>query len=174
MQHIPNAFTAVRLVAACFFPFAPPGISRLLLLVLGGISDGLDGFLARRWKVESRLGEILDPIADKAFALAVVATYWVQGDLTIFEIIAIASRDIGAGMFGVWLLVKGLIGQYHFKAFYTGKIATTLQFLLFIGIESGMTIPIMYYVVLLLLGASAFIELWFGASQRLIPKQLLK
>lgn len=82
---IPNALTAVR-VAASLLPLAvltsaPEAAAAVALLVLAiaGLTDFLDGKLARAWNVTSRLGQVLDPIADKMILAALLVLALAQG-----------------------------------------------------------------------------------------------
>ena len=84
-SQIPNILTAVR-VAASLAPLAvltssPPaaGGVALLVLVIAGVTDFLDGKLARAWNVTSRLGQVLDPIADKMILAALLVLALVHG-----------------------------------------------------------------------------------------------
>ena len=70
-MNIPNGLTAFRigcapvLVILFYLPFSGARITCALLLVLVALTDWLDGYLARRWQQTSRIGAILDPMADK-------------------------------------------------------------------------------------------------------------
>lgn len=67
-KHIANIITALRILIAFILNFAEPmSKSFLLLYLVGGISDMLDGTIARKQKIESRLGSILDSVADCLF-----------------------------------------------------------------------------------------------------------
>ena len=95
----------------------------LILMVVAGITDGLDGYLARRWKQTGRLGTALDPIADKLFAALLVICLIIHRDFPIWLASVIVGRDLlimGLGM----LLLGGrnislpsnLTGKYAFTA----------------------------------------------------------
>ena len=83
--NVPNILTVLRLLAApavavMFFSFARPYADwfALILFVTAAITDWFDGYLARTWKQETKLGAMLDPIADKAMvviALMVIIGY---------------------------------------------------------------------------------------------------
>lgn len=68
-RHIPNILSTIRLVMAIGLPFvftSMPLLITLIYYVVGASTDFIDGALARRWKVQSRYGKIVDPIADKS------------------------------------------------------------------------------------------------------------
>lgn len=79
MRHLPNAITAVRLLlipAFVLFAAQDRSIAAAATIAVSAASDWVDGWLARRWAVESRFGAVLDPLADKltqATAIAVLA-----------------------------------------------------------------------------------------------------
>jgi CDP-diacylglycerol--glycerol-3-phosphate 3-phosphatidyltransferase len=94
-----------------------------LLIILAGISDGLDGYLARRMGKVSRLGIALDPIADKVFAGALVILLVIYRDLPLWLAVAIVGRDLLIVSIG-GLLMRGrdislpsnLSGKYAFAS----------------------------------------------------------
>ena len=85
--------TAVRIPLAVVFVLAPQW--RLATLVAAGASDVLDGIVARRFGA-SRLGAILDPVADKLFAVAAFGVVAMSGRLEWYQILAVLFRDIAA------------------------------------------------------------------------------
>lgn len=95
----------------------------LALMVVAGISDGLDGYLARRLNQVTQLGLVLDPVADKIMAAGlVIALIWFR-DFPLWLAVAIVGRDLVIILAG-WLLLKeqrlvvpsNLAGKYAFAA----------------------------------------------------------
>jgi cardiolipin synthase len=79
-----------------------------LLFLVAGVSDGVDGFLAKRFHMTSELGAYLDPLADKALIVSIYVSLGIAGSLPIFLVILVVSRDImiiGAFMLA-WLVGK--------------------------------------------------------------------
>jgi cardiolipin synthase len=64
------------------------------LFIAAGISDGVDGFLAKRFDWRTRLGSFLDPLADKALLVSIYVTLGMQGYLPSWLVILVVSRDI--------------------------------------------------------------------------------
>jgi cardiolipin synthase len=64
------------------------------LFVAAGISDAVDGFLAKRFHMKSELGAYLDPLADKALIVSIYVALGIAGALPIFLVILVVSRDI--------------------------------------------------------------------------------
>jgi cardiolipin synthase (CMP-forming) len=100
----------------------------LLLYTIAGISDGLDGYIAKRYNYISRLGSILDPLADKLLLVATyVALAWLEL-LPVWLAVAVVARDllilIGAGLYHL------LIGKYEMEPTLISKLNTVAQIML--------------------------------------------
>ena len=100
---IPNILTIGRIIIVPFFviSFFLPGfygeIIPFLLFILASFTDFLDGLLARLYKQESKLGELLDPIADKIIVSAALILLVMNGTIQNYEVIAaiiILTREI--------------------------------------------------------------------------------
>ncbi len=100
---IPNTLTIGRIIIVPFFviSFFLPGfygeIIPFLLFILASFTDFLDGLLARLYKEESKLGELLDPIADKIIVSSALILLVMNGTIQNYEVIAaiiILTREI--------------------------------------------------------------------------------
>ena len=104
MWTIPNILTVLRLLAApgvavMFLYFTRPYADwfALLLFVAAAITDWFDGFLARAWKQETKLGTMLDPIADKAMvviALMIIVGYSSMSPWLVLPATVILFREV--------------------------------------------------------------------------------
>ncbi len=96
-RHIPNALTIARIFLAWPIVWALAteryGLT-LALFAVAGLSDGIDGFLARRYGWQSRLGSILDPLADKILMVAAFVTLGFLGHLPMWLVAAVIGRDV--------------------------------------------------------------------------------
>ena len=104
------------------------------IFILAAVSDGLDGYVARRYNQRSTLGVYLDPIADKGLLLSGIITLsisnWSQSDpeygsFPVWFPVLVISRD-AVILVGTMILYL-LNGKVHVKPNWTGKIATVLQ-----------------------------------------------
>ena len=98
------------------------------VFVMAAVSDGLDGWIARRFNQRSALGVVLDPIADKGLLLAAIITlslYPWPVSLPLWFPVLVIARDVvilvGCG------LLKFFTGDVEVRPSILGKIATTLQ-----------------------------------------------
>ncbi len=97
------------------------------LFILAGITDWLDGYLARLWKVESRFGAFLDPVADKlmvACVLILIVEFDHSPWLTIPAIVII-GREITISALREWMAEMGQRGKVAVG--WIGKVKTTAQ-----------------------------------------------
>ncbi len=108
---IPNLLTIARLLSVPLIVWligdgrwAPA----FWVFVVSGVSDALDGYLARRFGLESRFGALLDPVADKALLVAIFISLGFAGQLPNWLVIAVVSRDIliVGGVVLSWMLER--------------------------------------------------------------------
>ena len=131
LAHLPNALTILRLalipVFAATYIAADDGSSWAAGIIFGiaGVTDQVDGFLARRWRVESRFGTLADPLADRLMIDTAVVLLWVEDKLPWYGAAVILLRDV--------LLVGGyrLLVPHGYELSVTklGKLATWLLYL---------------------------------------------
>ena len=132
LKKIPNILTIGRIIIVPFFvlAFYLPGfygdLTALILFIVASFTDFLDGMLARMFGVESKLGELLDPIADKIIVATALILLVMDGTIRNYEVIAaiiILTREI---------LISGLresISPYKISLEVTlmAKWKTTIQ-----------------------------------------------
>jgi cardiolipin synthase len=106
----------------------------IIIFILAAVSDGLDGYVARRYNQRSKLGVYLDPIADKGLLLSGIITLsisnWSQSDpeygsFPVWFPVLVITRD-AVILVGTMILYL-LNGKVHVKPNWTGKVATVLQ-----------------------------------------------
>lgn len=147
-KHVPNALTIVRMLVTpavlvlLFKEEFQPRAWAATLFILASISDWLDGKLARHYNVGTRLGQFLDPIADKVLVLG---TFWALCSLDEslvpwWAVVLIAGRDLA-----VTLL------RLHFKR--TGRTLKTSS-----AAKWKTTFQLTYLIAVLLLWAAVLVE----------------
>jgi len=100
------------LVPVVVWAISSPGAMWIafVLFVVAGVSDAVDGFLAKRFGMASELGAYLDPLADKALIVSIYLTLGINGAIPRWLVILVVSRDIliVGGIMLSWLIGKPL------------------------------------------------------------------
>ena len=132
-----DVVTALRLPLAALFPLVHRSSWEFAIVAVAAASDFVDGKLAR-YVGASRVGAVLDPIADKVFAAAAFLTIAGRGALTWYELVGVLLRDILAvlGFFGTWLLHRPVA----LPARAGGKAVTVAQILTLVAYTAGSTL----------------------------------
>lgn len=138
---------------------------RCVAIILAMLTDGLDGYLARKMKMTSKLGAILDPLMDKFFVCFILVIFIQEGRLQLWEAATLLSRDLAVLIFGTYLVFKGTLSRFQFQSIWMGKITTTIQFFILLGIIFNITIPLYVFFSLIVLGFGALIELCLIKTQ---------
>ncbi len=128
---IPNVITILRLLLVPVVIWAlldgQVGVA-LGAFVLAGVSDGVDGFIARHFNQRSRLGAYLDPIADKLLLVSVFVMLGFKGELPAWLVIAAVSRD---GLIVLAVILSTVMGHpVEVKPLMVSKANTAVQILL--------------------------------------------
>ncbi|NLO81219.1 MAG: hypothetical protein GX093_13105 [Xanthomonadaceae bacterium] len=137
-RHIPNLISVFRLL------LVPPVIALILagrhqaalgLVLVAGLSDALDGFLAKRYGWTSELGSILDPLADKLLVVSAVLALLAIGLLPLWLAALVVARDlvivIGA------LSYRYFIGSFRIAPSLISKLNTGVLILLILAVIAG-------------------------------------
>lgn len=115
---IPNLITLGRVIfIPLIFWLLVSGQTRgaFLLFVLAGVTDAVDGWLAKRWNMQTELGAYLDPMADKLLIVSIYVALGVAGELPSWLVIAVVSRDIliVLGVLLCWIIERPVQIQPH-------------------------------------------------------------
>jgi cardiolipin synthase len=95
------------------------------VFVAAGLSDALDGFIAKRFDRRTRLGALLDPMADKTLLVCVYATLGLGGQLPSWLVIVVVFRD--SMIVAAFLLIQSFVTPKYYGPLYISKINTALQ-----------------------------------------------
>lgn len=122
---IPNALTALRGLGVPLFIWLALSLEAdgwaIFVLAIGGITDYLDGKLARMWNQTSRFGELADPAIDRVYIVATLVVLYLRGALPLWIIVLLLLRDAVLAVVTIALTRKGLP---PLQVSYIGKAAT--------------------------------------------------
>jgi len=185
MRHLPNTLTWLRiflipLFVVCFYlPWEWARLITAALFAIAGITDWLDGYLARSMSVTSDLGAFLDPVADKLLVVSALILLVSEANLPFFSIAAviIAGREIVISALREWMAELGKRSSVAVS--YLGKIKTVLQFLailfLLIGRPDAMNNhPFIGLTGYIFLCIAAFMTIWSMLIYLLAAKEVFK
>lgn len=149
------------------------------LFLLAGVSDGVDGFIAKKFNQASELGAHLDPIADKVMLIAVFLALGIRGSLPLWLVILVISRDlliIGAVIL-TWILHQPI----PMKPLMVSKANTVAQIILVclvmaamaFGFELGLFVDLSVFLVAMLTLLSTLVYLldWFSHMSTIEDKR---
>ncbi|MCK9488209.1 MAG: CDP-alcohol phosphatidyltransferase family protein [Xanthomonadales bacterium] len=170
LRHLPNTITVARILACpllAWLIIADQARTALWLAVAVGISDVVDGFLARRFNWQSRLGGLLDPIADKLFLVSAMIALGVTGALPAWLIVLVVVRD---------LVIVGGAFVYHYRVetlnaapSVLGKLNTLLQVALVLtALASQAGVPVPAWLLAALVVAVALLAVVSGGQYVLV------
>lgn len=97
INNIPNLITVARMLmtpVVVMMIISGRYLPAFLTFVLAGVSDGIDGFIARHFNLRTELGAYLDPLADKALLISIYVTLSIFGELPAWVAILVVSRDV--------------------------------------------------------------------------------
>lgn len=157
-RHLPNLISALRLPMAAAFVAFEGVTARLLIVAAAGLSDWVDGRLARATGTTSRTGTWLDPVADKVFMVVAIVALTIQVGLPLWVLPLLLLRDIGvvlgAAVFAVLRRPAAVAARRP------GKWVTWLQFLAVGLIALRPTLALWIAPPIALLGAVALADYW--------------
>jgi len=168
---IPNLITLGRilLVPVVVWAIASGAMwIAFVLFLVAGVSDAVDGFLAKRFDMTTELGAYLDPLADKALIVSIYLTLGINGEIPRWLVILVVSRDIliVGGIMLSWLMGNPL----KIKPLLVSKLNTVAQIVfacVVLGsLGFGFEVPTLKLVlmglvaVLTLLSIAAYLAEW--------------
>lgn len=174
-RHLPNFISVLRIALA-----APLLVTILLeryelalvITAIAGISDGVDGWLARRFHWQSRLGSVLDPVADKLMLVGcMVALGWLD-EVPRWLVILVVARDAVIAL-GV-LAWHRVLRNFEARPSWLSKTTTLVQILFVLWVladrafawHAGMVIPVWIVAVLTAASGMDYVVRWGLVARR--------
>ena len=152
LADLPNALSLSRVLLAVGFVAADGAMMRVGLVGAAGLSDVLDGWVARRLNAATRWGALIDPAADRVFVVAAALSLAAGGALTTQAALVLIARDIATAIGFLVALVMPSLRAAEFKARWLGKLVTVLQF---ITILAALVVPSLVGPLLVLVAVTS-------------------
>lgn len=169
MRNIPNILSVFRLLlvpVAVWLILEHDLGAAFWVFVVAGVTDALDGTLARVLDARSKLGAFLDPLADKALLVCVYIALGVTGVLPSWLVILVVFRD--ALIIGGAILYQILFGDLHMQPLWISKVNTVAQVALAaatlavegLDMDAGPTLGVLTWVTAVTTVASGAAYIW--------------
>lgn len=172
LRHLPNLITIFRLVLVIPIVISIyEGVYEvsLILFVIAGLSDGLDGLLARWFEWVSPFGKLMDPVADKLLLLATIITLAVLDHFPLMLMFLMIVKDLA--IIAAYFMYALLAGFPEIRPILIGKGTTTLQILLIACIIMDLIVqhpwltasmPVLIWIVACATLLDGIVYLWSG------------
>jgi cardiolipin synthase len=157
LRWLPNALSLIRLALVPVYvmaawqvvealrlggPVAAERVAAVGILLVSGVTDVLDGFIARRWRLETAFGAVIDAAADKLTQVTALSLLTLVGrpafpHLPLWLLGAVLARDVVLGL--GWLTLRNRDGGVPVEHEFHGRLATVLIFVVVLAATAGAT-----------------------------------
>jgi len=166
--NIPNALSVFRiLLVPVFFSLTMRGeyLAAALVFTTAGITDAVDGFIARRFDMRTPLGAALDPAADKLLQLTAYVTLTFKGVIPLWLCVPVLAKD--AVLVAIFLAMRVMGRRVEISPSIPGKLSTVLQittvaYVLFFGRADGPRLVVFMALALATAGATIMAGLHYA------------
>lgn len=128
IKHVPNILTIIRfflIPIILYFIFTEQYISAFIVLTISGLTDVLDGIIARKFNCITNFGKLIDPLADKTTQIAILASLTFKGIIPLWMLIVVFVKEFAMIAGASFLYGKELVVSSR----WFGKLATVLFYL---------------------------------------------
>lgn len=119
----------------------------IALIIIFGLGDVLDGYIARKYDQITRVGSFLDPFADKYMVISCLMVLAYHGKLPLWYLLLVFNKDVV--VFACWIALFQKTRNIYLKANFFGKASTVLQILVIFFAFLGIDPKIVYYAAVI-------------------------
>ena len=179
-MNIPNILTVIRMILLPVFAVAfhfegDAKVISALIFLTASITDVADGYIARKYNMQTKAGQLLDPLADKLMQLTAIVCLAVSGRLPLWFVIVLAAKEVLLILGGAFLYVKKTYAKSNiFGKLYTVVLFACLMLLMAVPEMSGIfeLVILIAVVVIGILTLSAYCYSYFLRQKQF--KQYMK
>ena len=184
LRHIPNGISLLRLflvLPIALLIIEENHIGAFLLLAISGLSDGLDGFVARRYGWISAFGKVIDPLADKVMIMTTTLTLGLLGQFPMMLMVLIIVKDLT--ILGGFFPYTTLAGFPRIQPNFLGKgtmaaqiflLASVLLNLVFPGTLPELFFNVLFWIVAIMTLFDGVIYLWLWTLRLVVDPRWKK
>lgn len=169
-MNLPNLLTVIRILLIPFFIFIFFStldnnlIYSTLIFIIAGLTDVLDGFIARKYNLITKLGQVMDPLADKLMQLTVLICLTIEGYISIWIIIFYGIKELTMILGGIILYSRK--DKVVIPANFYGKFATFLFYVAVLSLSFPFAYSRALFVVAITCSLVAFLQyLYIGINK---------
>lgn len=147
LPNLPNTITIARIALAPVLILLLKDedyIAALAVFLIAGLSDALDGYIAKHYNLASRLGAILDPLADKVLLVSAYIMLSMLGPVPFWLVLSVVFRDLL--IVSGYLIYTSMVGPVQMRPSYLSKLNTFMQILLIVAILIQLAFSVFYPV----------------------------
>lgn len=166
MKHLPNLLSAARLIASPYIfwlLWSRDYRTVLMWFAIIGATDGADGYVARRFNAKSRLGALLDPLADKVLLSGSFLVLALIDEIPSWLAVLVFGRDALILLFALGSLVPSM-AQREFPPSQAGKLSTALQIVYVLAVTAAGAGLLPNSVASILQWTVALVTAWSGVD----------
>ncbi|MCC5910937.1 MAG: CDP-diacylglycerol--glycerol-3-phosphate 3-phosphatidyltransferase [Clostridiaceae bacterium] len=162
MKRIPNLLTIIRflLVPLFIMVFFSSSEKNLLfsayIFMFAGITDVLDGYIARRFNLITKWGQAMDPLADKSMQITVLVCLTIRNILPLWAIIIVGMKEVIMIIGGIFLYTKK--EKIVIPANRYGKLATVMFYMAMLAVIFGLKYGRLLVILTIIMTIFAFIQ----------------
>ena len=128
LKYVPNTLTIIRFILIpfiIFFLFEDRYVEAIIFLILSGLTDVLDGYIARKFYCITNFGKLVDPLADKATQIGILVSLYIRNVIPLWIIIVVFIKEV--------LMIVGASFLYGKETVVSsrwyGKLATVIFYI---------------------------------------------
>ena len=128
IKHVPNILTIVRFIlipSILYFIFTNQYIAAFIMLTVSGLTDVLDGIIARKFNCITNFGKLIDPLADKTTQISILAALTFKGIIPLWMLLIVFIKEFAMIAGASFLYGKELVVSSR----WYGKLATVLFYI---------------------------------------------
>ncbi|MFW5648264.1 MAG: CDP-diacylglycerol--glycerol-3-phosphate 3-phosphatidyltransferase [Candidatus Alkaliphilus sp. MAG34] len=162
MMNLPNIITALRFaliplfVKVFFSSLERSLLYSVLIFLLAGITDILDGYIARKYNIITKWGQAMDPLADKLVQLTVLICFTIKQFIPLWVIIVYGIKELLMVFGGIFLYTKK--DKMVLPANSYGKIATVVFYIAILAVAFNSRYDKLLMIVAVLVALYAFVQ----------------
>ena len=185
LKNIPNILSAIRIVLVLVFVFVlflwDSPFWAIIVFLIAGATDVIDGFLARKFNWITNLGKVLDPLADKLMQCTVLICFCIKGLIPLWFVIPYFAKEIATLTIGAVVIKRRnvvVVSKWYGKAavclFYLTIVVSAVFRDFFAGNQLAQILAFAPAVICTILAFAAYVKHYWGLKKEAVSRGKIK